>query len=139
MSDWTTEIRLVGAGGEPVDLRRTLLSHGFVELPPMRVDEDAPALELTLALDGGARTVGVGRGRRGHARLKVVGRRPAAKLAEQLVSKVRHVLALDEDLSGFYARIADDPELAWAASGAGRLVRSPTVFEDVVKTICTTN
>src|SRR5262249_48402209 len=28
---------------------------------------------------------------------------------------------------------------AWAAAGAGRIVRSPTVFEDVVKTICTTN
>jgi 3-methyladenine DNA glycosylase/8-oxoguanine DNA glycosylase len=29
--------------------------------------------------------------------------------------------------------------LAWTASGAGRMLRSPTVFEDVVKTICTTN
>ncbi len=29
--------------------------------------------------------------------------------------------------------------LAWAARGAGRLLRSPTVFEDVVKTVCTTN
>ena len=34
---------------------------------------------------------------------------------------------------------AEDPDLAWAAQGAGRLLRSPTVFEDVVKTICTTN
>jgi N-glycosylase/DNA lyase len=34
---------------------------------------------------------------------------------------------------------AEDPGLAWAARGAGRLVRSPTVFEEVVKTICTTN
>lgn len=25
------------------------------------------------------------------------------------------------------------------AAGAGRIVRSPTVFEDVVKTLCTTN
>ena len=50
MSVWSTEIPLVGAGGEPVELRRTLLSHGFVELPPMRLDEDVPSLELTLAL-----------------------------------------------------------------------------------------
>jgi 3-methyladenine DNA glycosylase/8-oxoguanine DNA glycosylase len=49
------------------------------------------------------------------------------------------VLRLDQDLSGFYALVADDPDLAWAASGAGRLIRSPTVFEDVVKTVCTTN
>jgi len=33
----------------------------------------------------------------------------------------------------------EDPDLAWVASGAGRLMRSQTVFEDVVKTICTTN
>ena len=49
------------------------------------------------------------------------------------------MLCLDDDLSGFYAAAARDPDLAWAARGAGRLVRSPTVFEDVVKTVCTTN
>ena len=49
------------------------------------------------------------------------------------------MLRLDADLSAFYAVAAADPELSWAAAGAGRLLRSPTVFEDVVKTICTTN
>jgi N-glycosylase/DNA lyase len=53
--------------------------------------------------------------------------------------QVRRMLALDQDLSGFYARAADDPALSWATAGAGRMLRSPTVFEDVVKTICTTN
>jgi 3-methyladenine DNA glycosylase/8-oxoguanine DNA glycosylase len=52
---------------------------------------------------------------------------------------VAHVLRLDEDLSGFYERVREDPELSWAAAGAGRLMRSATVFEDVVKTIATTN
>jgi 3-methyladenine DNA glycosylase/8-oxoguanine DNA glycosylase len=46
---------------------------------------------------------------------------------------------LDEDLSGFYAVVSTDGELAWCATGAGRMLRAPTVFEDVVKTICTTN
>ena len=49
------------------------------------------------------------------------------------------MLRLDADLSAFYALAAADPDLSWAAAGAGRLLRSPTVFEDVVKTICTTN
>jgi N-glycosylase/DNA lyase len=49
------------------------------------------------------------------------------------------MLRLDEDLSRFYAMIADDDPLAWARRGAGRMLRSPTVFEDVVKTVCTTN
>jgi N-glycosylase/DNA lyase len=46
---------------------------------------------------------------------------------------------LDEDLSGFYTLVGNDGELAWCALGAGRMLRAPTVFEDVVKTICTTN
>jgi hypothetical protein len=43
---------------------------------------------------------------------------------------------LDEDLSDFYELVGDD-DLAWCALGAGRMLRAPTVFEDVVKTICT--
>jgi hypothetical protein len=43
---------------------------------------------------------------------------------------------LDEDLSGFYELVRED-ELAWCALGAGRMLRAPTVFEDVAKTNCT--
>jgi 3-methyladenine DNA glycosylase/8-oxoguanine DNA glycosylase len=46
---------------------------------------------------------------------------------------------LDEDLSAFYAVACADADFAWCATGAGRMLRAPTVFEDVVKTICTTN
>ena len=49
------------------------------------------------------------------------------------------MLRLDQDLSAFYGQVSQDPELAWAAAGAGRMLRSPTAFEDTVKTICTTN
>ena len=56
-----------------------------------------------------------------------------------MLDGVRHVLRLDEDLSGFYAQVLADEELSWASTGAGRMMRSQTVFEDVVKTICTTN
>jgi N-glycosylase/DNA lyase len=55
------------------------------------------------------------------------------------VGGVVRVLHLDQDLSSFYDRVREDPELAWAATGAGRMLRSPTVWEDVVKTVCTTN
>ncbi len=136
---WSVELELKGAGGELVDLRRTLLSHGFVELPPMRLDEDVPTLELTLAMNGKARTVEIRPGRRGHARVTVLGRAPSARAATELVARIRHVLALDEDLSAFYELVADDPDLSWAAAGAGRMIRAPSVFEDVIKTICTTN
>ncbi|MGB6986552.1 MAG: hypothetical protein WBD74_11320 [Candidatus Aquilonibacter sp.] len=50
----------------------------------------------------------------------------------------RRVFRLDQNLAPFYAMIENDPQLSWAI-GAGRLIASPTVFEDVIKTICTTN
>jgi 3-methyladenine DNA glycosylase/8-oxoguanine DNA glycosylase len=50
----------------------------------------------------------------------------------------RRVFRLDQNLAPFYAMIKDDPQMSWAV-GAGRLIASPTVFEDVIKTICTTN
>jgi N-glycosylase/DNA lyase len=137
---WSAELELVGAGGEPVDLGRTLLSHGFVELPPMRIDEDVPALEVTLLADGRAAcTIDIRAGRKGHARVTVLGRAPSQRLADKLLSRTRHILALDEDLSAFYELVSADADLAWARAGAGRMIRSPTVFEDVIKTICTTN
>jgi N-glycosylase/DNA lyase len=140
MSGWSTEFALVGAGGEPVDLWRTIMSHGVVDLPPMRIDEEGRVLEATLALGGGApRTVEISSGRPGYGRVVAIGPEPPSSQAAALLTAVRHVLRLDEDLSDFYALAAADPELAWAATGAGRMVRSQTVFEEVVKTICTTN
>ena len=40
----------------------------------------------------------------------------------------------------FYRLLAEDNDFNWIPKqGAGRLLRSPTVFEDLVKMICTTN
>ncbi|MGZ8600719.1 MAG: DNA-3-methyladenine glycosylase family protein [Actinomycetota bacterium] len=134
------ELRLVGAGGEPVDLVRTLNSHGFVDLAPMRPDPDYRATELTLRTRRGLpRRVRVEAGRSGRATVTVLGPRASDAVADELLEGVRHVLRLDADLSAFYAAAASDPALSWVTAGAGRMVRSPTVFEDVVKTICTTN
>jgi 3-methyladenine DNA glycosylase/8-oxoguanine DNA glycosylase len=132
---------LVGPGGEPVDLLRTLNSHGFADLAPARLDEAAHTLELTLRMPGARpRRVRVGPGRARRATIEVLGPgAPGVRAQAAIVAGVRHVLRMDHDLSEFYALCAGDPDLAWAAGGAGRMLQSPTVFEDVVKTICTTN
>jgi 3-methyladenine DNA glycosylase/8-oxoguanine DNA glycosylase len=135
------DLRLTGPAGEPVDLARTLNSHGFADLAPMRLDETAGTLAMTVRVPRGRpRRVVVGAGRRGHAAVEVVGPgRPGPPTQAAILAAVRHSLRMDEDLSSFYAACRSDPDLAWAAEGAGRMLRSPTVFEDVVKTICTTN
>jgi N-glycosylase/DNA lyase len=116
------------------------MSHGVADLPPGRVDEDANAYVTTLALDRGKpRTIVIAQGRPGCARVEVEGRRLGAREARELEATVRRILNLDEDLSEFYVLVRDDPSLSWAASGAGRMLRTPTVFEAAVKTICTTN
>jgi 3-methyladenine DNA glycosylase/8-oxoguanine DNA glycosylase len=132
-------IPLAGPAGEPVDLWRTLVSHGVADLPPMRVDEDERTLTATLPVPGMKPRTIIVRAGRGEARIEVLGPKFGARGQEQLRRVLRRTLNLDEDLSGFYEVAAADPELAWAAQGAGRMLRSPTVFEEVVKTICTTN
>jgi 3-methyladenine DNA glycosylase/8-oxoguanine DNA glycosylase len=123
-----------------VDLRRTIASHGVADLPPNRTDEDAVTLETTLRLSRGRpRTVHVEAGPAGKVAVSVAGPAPTDEAAKALLVQVAHIFRLDEDLSGFYERVRDDPDLSWASTGAGRLIRSSTVFEDVVKTICTTN
>jgi 3-methyladenine DNA glycosylase/8-oxoguanine DNA glycosylase len=134
----TVELPVVGAGGEPVDLWRTIVSHGVASLPPAEIDEDARTMAITLRVGTGARTVRISEGGSGKARLEIAGR-AGPRQVERLTDAVRHVLRLDEDLSAFYALAAADPELSWVATGAGRMVRSATVFEEVVKTVCTTN
>jgi 3-methyladenine DNA glycosylase/8-oxoguanine DNA glycosylase len=134
------EIPLRGPGGEPVDLRRTLASHGVAELPPMDLAGDYRSMELTLALRRGhPRTVRITESGRDRAWIAVRGRAPSTARVEEIERRVRRLLHLDQDLSGFYELAQGDPDLAWVTRGAGRMIRMPSVFEAVIKTICTTN
>ena len=136
----TLELPLRAPGGEPVDLWRTLVSHGFAELSPTHLDEEHRTLAFTVRVPGGRpRRVRISEGTRRSARLDVLGPPPGPKVVRAVLDGAAHVLRLDQDLSPFYLLAEGDPDLAWAAAGAGRMLRSPTVFEDVVKTVCTTN
>lgn len=133
-------IALVGAGGEPVHLERTIWSHGVAGLPPMRSEEGGRTLEVTLNLrTSRPRTVTVVRAGKRHAELSVLGSAPSAKAWAEIAEQTMHVLRMDEDLSDFYRVASGDPDLSWVAEGAGRMIRSQTVFEEIVKTVCTTN
>jgi 3-methyladenine DNA glycosylase/8-oxoguanine DNA glycosylase len=135
---WSATIALKGAGGEPVDLRRTVDGHGLTTLPPMAPDPDQLGFGIVLRMPRG-RPLAVRVRQSGKTRVRVTA--PANSVARQqaAIDGVRHVLRLDEDLSGFYEQVLADEDLSWACTGAGRMMRSQTVFEDVVKTICTTN
>ncbi len=129
-------LALVGPAGEPVSLRRTLASHGVASLPPNTVDVESGRLATTLMVGERAFTVVVEADGPGRIRLGAAHGAPTPAEARALGGAIRHMLRLDDDLSAFYARLRSDRLLAWAAAGAGRMLRSPTVFEDVVKTNC---
>jgi 3-methyladenine DNA glycosylase/8-oxoguanine DNA glycosylase len=122
------DVPLKGPRGETIDFARTIVSHGVAELPPNRVDLAAGTLETTLRVPRGARTVRI-TARGAKLRIETV----AGSAVPQLTDMVRHMFRLDEDLSAFYELVRDD-DLAWCALGAGRMLRAPTVFEDIVKT-----
>ena len=64
------------------------------------------------------------------ARIDAVGE----PVRDALTTTVSRMFRLDENLFDFYKLVKEDGELSWCAVGAGRMLRAPTVFEDVVKT-----
>jgi N-glycosylase/DNA lyase len=118
--------------------KRTAISHGWCELPPFEFDPQLWTLKRVVETDGRPVTVTISGGRR--ALTVRAPRRLGARTLERVTRDVRHMLRLDDDMQEFYETVAREPDFAWISrSGAGRLLRSPTVFEDLVKTICTTN
>ena len=121
------------------NFKRTVISHGWCELLPFSMDQ--ANWILTRVIDVGDRppvTITMS-GRKGHVDIN-----PSRRLNKSETARVlrdaRHILRLDDDLQPFYTATGEVPEFAWIAEqGAGRMLRSPTVFEDLVKMICTTN
>src|ERR687897_478230 len=94
------QMRLRGPSGEPVDLWRTLVSHGVAALPPSELDEDARVLTVTVPLSRAKpRTIRIREGRRGTARFEVLGPVPGDRVKQELRQVVAQMLNLDEDLS----------------------------------------
>ncbi|HTY43411.1 MAG TPA: Fe-S cluster assembly protein HesB [Thermoanaerobaculia bacterium] len=106
-------------------------SHGWYDLPPFAYDAAAGVLTTVLA---GAGPVSFA-AREG--RLEVSARKGSRRALERMA---RRVFSLDVDLSPFAAMLAGEPDLFRALErGGGRMLRAPTLFEDAVKMLLTTN
>ncbi len=112
-------------------------SHGWRQLAPFSGDSgrltyiarlstgDVTELRLTAAAGG--------------ADVEVGDELSEAARAE-IAPMVAWMFGLDQDLSAFYEVARGEPKLAQVVErGQGRILRSATLFEDVVKTILTTN
>lgn len=123
----------------PFSLRSVIQSHGWVQLAPFTQDGASGGLTYVGQL-GSGHVVAVriteapdGVGVRADSGLSEAERAEVARQATWM-------LGLDQDFSAFYALARGEPKLAHVEARAqGRLLRSPTLFEDIVKTILTTN
>ncbi len=118
-------------------LTRDVCSYGYFLLPPNVWDPGTRTLTRPLDLDGGVATLTIAQpGDRSGATLRARADRPLSR-AEQAHAKrlLRRMLQLDDDTVAEFHRL--DPR--WKRSGRGRLFRSPTFFEDVIKTVTSCN
>ena len=115
--------------------RHTVYSHGWSELLPFKLDDENWRLHYVFRSAKPVSAV-IYESNDG-LEIEVSGK----KLDEQrLLRDVRHILRLDDPLDDFYSLTDLEDRLRWVSTtNAGRLIRSPTVFEDLVKTLCTTN
>lgn len=126
---------------EDFSFKRTVLSHGWCELLPFEFDQSRWELlrVVETGQEGQPVTLTI-RGTRRNVKVSAGERRLSQRAILKIERDVRHMLRLDEEMDDFYQAVLVEPDFAWIArEGAGRLLRSPTVFEDLTKSLCTTN
>jgi len=130
----------------PFDFHQAVTGHGWYQLLPFRYDADDGALMWPQRLPGGeiARIQVSGSTvfePEPWVRAEVETAQPLEEVQrDELAKTIAWVVNAERDLGPFYAHAAHDPGYAKAiAQAQGRFLRSPTLFEDFVKVICTTN
>jgi 3-methyladenine DNA glycosylase/8-oxoguanine DNA glycosylase len=126
------------------DFHKLALSHGWVYLAPFVWDEARQAIGRPLRLDSGENVaVRLSAAPLDNGRLRLFIRHCAVLTTgdkQRVRRQVRRMLSLDQDLTAFHEICETDSLLGFVSqTRAGRMLRSPTLFEDVIKTVCTTN
>jgi 3-methyladenine DNA glycosylase/8-oxoguanine DNA glycosylase len=122
----------------PFNFLSVVNSHGWRQLAPFSYDEIMNTLCYLLQLSNG-RVIELKMRDAGDGVIVETEKLNKAERKE-VADKVTWMFGLDMDFSRFYAASRGEPKLALAKKRAlGRVLRSPTLFEDVIKTILTTN
>src|SRR5262249_35968569 len=109
-------------------------SHGWYDLPPFSYDRSAGELRTFVA--SGRRAIPLVL-RADGASVEVSAPRLPPRALQRIATRI---LSLDLDAEAAAEALAGHPELALAlAEGGGRMLRAPSLFEDAVKMLLTTN
>ncbi len=123
----------------PFSFGAVVASHGWRRLAPFAWDEERCELTYVGRLGLGRVVEMRLRDASGGVRIEV-GCSLSDVESARVAAQVRWMFGLDQDLSAFYALARSEPKLSHVEEKAqGRLLRSPTFFEDTIKTILTTN
>ncbi len=126
------------AARKPFNFTSVIDSHGWRQLAPFSYDENTNMLGSILQLSNG-RVIEL-KLRDADDGVQVETDKLDKSEQKEVKDKVNWMFGLDMDFSSFYAASRGEPKLARAKKRSlGRVLRSPTVFEDVIKTILTTN
>ncbi len=119
-------------------LRAVVHSHGWIQLEPFREAAPGGLSCIIMLADGRPIEVSVRQPSRSLAITASMGLAEAEK--RHVNGSLRRMLGLSQDLEPFYQAARREPRLARVPEDhLGRLLRSATIFEDVVKAILTTN
>lgn len=120
----------------PFKFHSVVNSHGWVQLAPFRFENDVLSYVDRLS-NGRVVEYQISDAKHGvQIQVKKLSKAEQKEAAE----KISYMFALDSNFSAFYKAARNEPKLKKAICQAhGRVLRSPTLFEDVVKTIFTTN
>jgi 3-methyladenine DNA glycosylase/8-oxoguanine DNA glycosylase len=123
---------------QPFNFLSVVNSHGWRQLAPFSYDENTKTLSYILRLSNG-RVLEL-KLQDGTDGVTIETEKLNKSEQKEVTDKVTWMFGLDMDFSLFYAASRGEPKLARAKKRAlGRVLRSPTLFEDVIKTILTTN
>ncbi len=123
----------------PFSFASLVNSHGWAQLAPFNASDDGSRLAYILRFASGRVAELRLSEQSGGVQIECGLDLTPAEQAEA-TRAVSWMAALDQDFSAFYRAARAEPKLSRVEARAqGRVLRSPTVFEDVVKTILTTN
>jgi len=132
-------VKLTLPARQPFNFRNTVRSHGWYQMAPFDYDEDENILKYVIRLET-SKVLEI-QIREAPDGISVEAQKKLTTAeVNDLTKTVTWMFGLEMDFSDFYAAAKKELKLAHVVQKAyGRVLRSPTLFEDVLKTILTTN
>lgn len=121
--------------------RSLLYSHGWSDLAPYQVSDDDKKLQMVISVSASHHVVAVISQEKHRLKICCESRKPLTASDKDTIKRIiASAFRFDESLHEFYVFCRREKHLHWIPTiSGGRMLRSATVFEDIVKMICTTN